>query len=469
MKKILAILLVLCFVFAFVACGDGETSGEESKSSESATSGNTSAADSKDTSAAESKDESSKAQSSEEPSEAESSEDVTSEDNSEVDPSQDDTSSEDPAPEVVFTNKFITWKGSYKTGMTTERITDSTSLPLSKINEEVVAGDVGLFTREFGSTIRDTLQDYKEFAIGVFEYDHSIFSYKLVSMSEVGAGNAEQAIPEDGYVLAIYKTYADKAKAMAAAAGGDDIIFFPHGITINRGLDVTIRKAGTAPTLDGNVSAAEYGNAVWSLNPDNHLINYAQFESGKYYATAEVYMTYDDEYLYLGVVVDSPYHYNTLKQDEASKMWQYECIQVNTSALPADSDYILEHWDNVVDGDAVNKGVVRQYGFAANGENDTIQCLWMGDSTLEAPNSKCLRDADNQKTYYEAAIPFSSIGKGDYAVTAAAGTRIGVSVSINSTNQEDTTKNVWKNIILRDGGGIISVNDWTKVPVITLG
>lgn len=465
MKKILAILLVLCFVFAFVACGDGETSGEESKTSESATSENTSAADSKDTSAAESKDESSEAQSSEKPVEDESSEDVTSEDNSEVDPSQDDTSSEDPAPEVVFTNKFITWKGSYKTGMTTERITDSTSLPLSKINEEVVAGDVGLFTREFGSTIRDTLQDYKEFAIGVFEYDHSIFSYKLVSMSEVGAGNAEQAIPEDGYVLAIYKTYADKAKAMAAAAGGDDIIFFPHGITINRGLDVTIRKAGTAPTLDGNVSAAEYGNAVWSFNPDNHLINYAQFDAGNYYATAEAYLTYDNEYIYLGVVVDSPYHINTLNESNKSSMWNSESIQVNLSVYPADSDYISEHWDWVIDKKSTDENVMRQTGYCVNDKGETLKTIWQGDSTVENSEAVCIRDNDAAKTYYEVKIPFSDAGRDDTArINVANGTKFGLSISVNSG---DGSK--FKNIILRDGGGIISINDWTKIPVITLG
>ncbi|MBP5155835.1 MAG: hypothetical protein J6252_04555 [Clostridia bacterium] len=468
MKKISAILLVLCMVLAFVACGGGnDTSKDESKAAESgAASADASTAESKEDSKEESKEASkdeSKEESkltSEDVSEAESGDDSESEP---VDDSEDTVS--EPEKEVVFTNKFITWKGSFKTGMTTERINDATSLPLSKINEEVEEGDVGIFTREFGSSISDPLQDYSDFAIGVFEYDHSIFSYKLVSMSEVGAGDASQAIPEDGYVLAIYKKYEDKAKAMAAAAGGNDVIYFPHGITINRGLNVTIHRAGAAPTIDGDISSAEYGNAVWSFNPDNPLINYAQFEAGNYYASAEAYLTYDDEYIYLGVVVDSPYHINTLTESNKGSMWNSESIQVNVSVYPADSDYISEHWDWVIDKTSTEQNVMRQTGYCVNNKGDTLQTIWQGDTTLENSEAKCIRDDAASKTYYEVKIPFSDIGRDDTArIAVQDGTRFGLSISVNSG---DGSK--FKNIIMRDGGGIISINDWTKIPVITLG
>ena len=192
MKKISAFLLVLCMVFALVACGGGnDTSKDESKPAESgAVSADASTAESKEDSKEESKEASKD--------ESEDKSELTSEDASEAESgteSADESSTEsedsgtEPAKEVVFTNKFITWKGSYKSSMVNERINDATSLPLSKINEEVGEGDVGIFTREFGSSISDPLQDYSDFAIGVFEYDHSIFSYKLVSMSEVGAGD----------------------------------------------------------------------------------------------------------------------------------------------------------------------------------------------------------------------------------------------------------------------------------------
>ena len=52
----------------------------------------------------------------------------------------------------------------------------------------------------------------------------------------------------------------------------------------------------------------------------------------------------------------------------------------------------------------------------------------------------------------------------DETIVAEKGTVIGVSVSINSG---DGSK--FKNIYLRDGGGIIGLNDWTKMPSITLG
>ena len=477
MKRISAILLVLCLVFAFVACGGGnDTSKDESKPAESGeASAETSETGSKEESKTEeskpveeSKTEESKTEESKEESKADESEPETSEgETSGTEESQTGETSKEPRT-AEFTNKFITWAGNYKTGMTTQRIKDATSLPLSKINEEVEEDDVGIFTREYGNTIKDPLQDYADFCIGVFEYDHTIFSYKLVSMSEVGAGDANQAIPEDGYVLAIHKNHADKAKAMVAASGNDGVIFFPHGVIINHGLEATIY--GGTPEIDGVVNAGEYGNAIWNIQPEDTRFNYAQFEAGNYYATAEVYMTYDAENLYIGVIVSSPYHYNPMKKtDDLAGMYRYECIQVNTCAVAPNGDFISEHWDHVIDNTATRSGVVRQYGFGVNDDGETIQVLWMGDSSLTAPTVACSRDDGAQKTYYEAAIPFSSIGKNDYAITGTAGLKIGVSVSINSTNQDDITKSIWKNIILRDGGGIISINDWTKIPTITLG
>lgn len=471
MKKLLAILLVCCFVFAFVACGgDGDTSSTPESVAESTDSnvGDDSTASSEATSSDATTESSAEATSSETATTSEDTSEASSEAATSEDTSSEETTSNDTPAEVVFTNKYISWGSTIGKGLTSaEARADNVTLKLSKINESVVAGDVGLFTRTFGKTIKDSTQDYADFAIAVFTYDHSLFGYKLTSISEVGKGKKDQAIPADGYVVAIHKSL--DAKITAIKGVDKNQTFFPHGVTVNPGLNTTIKKASTAPTIDGNVSKSEYGNVVWKIEPKNTLVSYEQFPNENYYATAEVYMTYDDEYLYLGVVVSSPYHYNPLTAGDASSMWQYECIQVNTSALAAGTDYISKYWDNIVDSTAVNEGVVRQYGFAVNDSDETIQCLWMGDSSLEQPKVSCKRVDADQKTYYEAAIPFASMGKGDNTVTGKKGTKIGVSVSINSTNQDDKDSSKWKNIILRDGGGIIGLNDWSKVPVITLG
>ena len=114
-----------------------------------------------------------------------------------------------------------------------------------------------------------------------------------------------------------------------------------------------------------------------SIKPDNTLINYSQFEVNNYYATAEVYATYDDEYFYFGVIVDSPYHENSLTAENATNMYNYESIQVNITSVAPNGDYISEHWDNVIDGDAVSTGVVRQYGFCVNDDGETLSHVWM--------------------------------------------------------------------------------------------
>ena len=45
---------------------------------------------------------------------------------------------------------------------------------------------------------------------------------------------------------------------------------------------------------------------------------------------------------------------------------------------------------------------------------------------------------------------------------------LGLTFSINSTNEEDVSAGVWKNITYRQGGGVIGRNDWSKIPAVTL-
>ena len=177
----------------------------------------------------------------------------------------------------------------------------------------------------------------------------------------------------------------------------------------------------------------------------------------------KVFATYDDEYFYFGVIVDSPYHENSLTAENATNMYNYESIQVNITSVAPNGDYISEHWDNVIDGDAVSTGVVRQYGFCVNDDGETLSHVWMPNGGTHEGEVVCYRDDANGKTYYEVAIPWSECGSAENPVDVTEGGQFGFSVSINSGN------NTFKNILLRDGGGIIGLNDWTKVPVITFG
>ena len=143
-------------------------------------------------------------------------------------------------------------------------------------------------------------------------------------------------------------------------------------------------------------------------------------------------------------------------------MWQYECIQVKVSSEDPNGEYIGTNFDHVANNTAVKEGVVRSYGFAVNDVGET--CFYESGFTTEFTGlAGCSRDDGNQTTVYEVAIPFAEFG-----ITPEAGMTMGLTFSINSTNEEDVENGVWKNITYRHGGGVIGRNDWSKVPAVTL-
>ncbi|HAN20697.1 MAG TPA: hypothetical protein DCP51_03330 [Clostridiales bacterium] len=439
MKRLLVLLLAMGLIFTFAACGEDETSKEESAtSSTSSVAGND--------------DESSEAEASEATSE-EASEDNTSEVTS------DDVSDETPS-EVTFTNKFVSWGEAIGVAA---RGTDSTSIRFTKVNEAPVAGDVVLFTNDYGSTISAGSETYADYAVLVCTYDKTVFGYKKTSLKQVGEDSAKAStrIPTDGFVVAISKDQATELGHLSNIKDADK--FFVHGIQIGD-LSVSLKKATKAPKIDGNISKTEYGTSKWVVNENNKLWDYSQFK-GQYYATAEVFATYDNDNLYLGVVVDSPYHHCPLTQTNAGSMWQYECIQVNVSSVDPSGDYMSEHFDHAIDPKASQEGVVRQYGFAANEENETLSVVWMGVDTTFTGEAFCKRDDTKEMTYYEVAIPWAELGSDAMPFDVTKADTVGFSISINSSNEDDAT---WKNIMMRDGGGIIGRNDFSKIAIASL-
>ena len=467
MKKILAILLVCFITLSFFACDSGEESSAPAIDNES-----TDSSDVDDDASVTKEDLSDEASSDafdvSDNSLGDSVSDISDDESDEVSDifdvsvnTSEDTSedtSEESEPEddnVVFTNKFVSWGLAANANRTNLKATDATSINISRINEaKLLPGEIALFTSDYDIVIPTEL-DYTDFAIAVFEYKASVYSYVKKSVSKIGEGSSSTAIPKDGYVLVIHKDY--KAKIDAISKTAKDTIFFPHGFVANNGLNTTIKKK--TATVDGKISSSEYGKAVWTFENENPLVSYAQF-NGDIYAEAEVYLTYDKTNLYVGVIVSTPYHQNTLTASTADQLWAYDSIQVNLSSEVYGSEYMDANWDNHNGGKAGTDKVVKQYGFGCNKENETLSYVWMPWQGKTESTAVVKRDESAQKTYYEIAIPLAEFGTEDHP----AGDKIGFSISINCGDGK-----VFKNIVLRDGGGIIGINDFSKIPVITLG
>lgn len=439
MKKLLILLLALTVVVGLVACAsESDESSAPGTSSTAASSSGTSSAAASSAPAASS---------------AASSEEETS----------------DPEPldyEVAeLISQYVGWNGSIGTGLTGVRASDATSLQLTAVNVSPTDGTASAiaFNSDFGGTIASDDGSYDDYNILVFEYDHSIFGYKMTDSKGVDDEDKDDVeIPSDGFVLAVHKHWQEKVDAMKAFTPEDSKnVFFPHGFRATDALDATI-KSKTA-TVDGEVSESEYGAPVWEIEPEDIYCNYSQFASPlDVDVVAKVYMTYDSEYLYIGVVVDSPNHYLPNKDS----LWRYDSIQVNVISIDPMSEDVVgsNYWDIIVNSQASSDNVFRQYGYGVTDAGESVAVVYMGSPTTTKSETICVRDDANQITTYEAKIPLSECGKEGETIVGEAGTVIGVSVSVNQGNEE-----TWENVALRDGGGVIGLNDITKVPTITLG
>lgn len=440
MKRIVAFTLTLLLVFALVACS--------SEGDESSVTLQTSEGDKTESSVTENSEDASTDEESSAVSEAESTVVDTSKEESSIAPESSESENE-TAPDYIAS--FI----SFGVVDTKVNATSQNSLRLTGIDVEPTYGAIVLYTSDYGDVDGEELTD---FAVATFTYNHEVFGYVMTSFDAVGASDGFKA-PEDGFAVAIHKAQDSYIQKTSALSKTETV--FPHGIHLYDGADYKISKVKTAPTIDGVFNKSEWkDHHIEDVNAENLNWSYAQFETNNYYATASYYVAYDDEYLYLCVVVDSPYHYCPITQSNATDMWQYECIQAKISSESPAGEYILENFDRATNKTAENDGVIRNFGFAATDGGETA--YYQSGTSAETFEGQvvCSRDDANAITVYEVAIPFASIG-----VTPEKGVDIGFTFSINSTNDVDK---VWKNITYRNGGGIIGRNDWTKIPVVTL-
>lgn len=446
MKKALALLCVLAVIFTFAACAaaDGDTSKTDLSSEQPSDTASSEQESGLDT-------ESSKAESSEaDPSDESIAGTSSDSENSET---SDDTVLEMPE----YSGNFIS-TAAISTGL---RATDATSIRLTKVNGKASYGDVAVFTYDFYSKNIAFDGDAADYAVFVAEYDHARFGTFITSKKAVGEyDGSDIAIPDDGFVLMIHKAQNDMLDRMTRV-DGDTSLFVAGVQTCDVGY--TITKTDTPITIDGVIDDEWLFYKIDTIDENNSKWTYSSFADGNYYTTAEYYVCFDDRYIYLAVVVNSPYHYCPVTPAEANGMWKYECIQVKVSVEDPKGEYIGEHYDHVIDKTADNDGIVRAYGFAVNDNGET--CYYENSPKNKTFTGKavCKRDDNAQTTVYEIAFDMSEFG-----VSVDDLETIGVTFSINSTNEDDVAKGTWRNLILRDGGGVIGRNDWAKIPSVSL-
>lgn len=444
MKKLLVILLTAALMLALAACGGDEFS--QSEKSEGAVS------ESGESVPEESVPEDNSEESlPEDESGAESLPDEESEES--------DNTSEDENTIPEFVSNFVSWKKLW----TDLRATDSTSIQLTAVNEDAGYGDVVIYTYDYANdkvVVKDG--NYGDYAFLIAEYDEAVFSCSKSELYTVGSLNDNSAltVPDDGFIIAAHKDQTVMVSRLSECP--EDVSLFAAGVQICD-VNYSINKTSSAITIDGAIENAWNTHLIDHIDSSNPNWSYLNFDNNDYYTTADYYVTYDNDNLYLAVAVSSPFHHCPISPAEPGGMYQYECIQVKLTTVSSKSDYILENYDHVINKTASDEGVVRAYGFAVNDDGETCYYENSGVSKEFKGNVVCTRDDSAQLTVYEVSIPWSSLG-----IDPNEAKSFGLTFSINSTNENDVQNGTWRNLVLRDGGGVINRNDWAKIPEVTL-
>lgn len=452
MKRILAILLTAVLVFALAACGGDETSindesdGAVSENGESAPDESNPADESDESAPADESDESNPADESDESDPADESEVVDN-------PSED----ENTIPE--FISNFVSWSPLN----TKIRATDSTSIQLTAVNEDAGYGDVVVYTYDYANDkVVVKNGNYADYAFLIAEYDEAVFSCSKSKLYTVGSltDNSALTVPDDGFIIAAHKDQTVMVAKLSECP--EDVSLFVAGVQVCD-VNYSINKTNTVIAIDGKIENAWDAHLIDHIDSSNPNWSYLNFDNNDYYTTADYYVTYDSENIYLAVAVSSPFHYCPISPSDPGGMYQYECIQVKVTTVSPKSDYILENYDHVINNTANTDGKVRAYGFAVNDEGETCYYENSGVSKEFKGSVACTRDDSAQLTVYEISIPWSSLDLDPNEVKA-----FGLTFSINSTNEGDVQNGTWRNLVLRDGGGVINRNDWAKIPEVTV-
>jgi len=172
----------------------------------------------------------------------------------------------------------------------------------------------------------------------------------------------------------------------AAPSGGESALLDDGNLTIAR--------LGSVPSLDGQVSEAEWGSKAFTVaNGLPFIITHNGAEGSPF--TADIYLGYDNDKLYMAAVADYPNH----KQEALlpGDIWAGDCLQVQLASAPGGERYEL--------GFALN---------SATGANQANKWAGTNDFTMQGDGTDYIVTRDGSKTVYEIAIPASLLGLGAF-------------------------------------------------------
>lgn len=433
MKKVVAMLLVFVLAFAFVACNNNKDDTSKPDPASSAA-------------PAESKPEEKSEEASKEDSKP--AEESSKAEESSEEESQPEESSE-PAPELPEYNDAFVYVAGQNLNMTEK---DSASIRLTKINDTPEAGDVVVFTPEFGSTIEVDGETYADYAILVVEYNPELYKYykKEIINLDSDVDKSKIAIPSDGFK--------------------DDVEIYPYGFQpITFAYDV--KKTDAPFEIDGVLDERWSDFLIDDIKEDNVNWDFSQFEKNDFSITAQYYMAYSDTGVYFAVVVNTTScgFMPGISASNGSDMYSYTCIQVNTLDQSPLSEYMLANAGLQNGSKAASEDHIRQYGFSGSDDGNSYHVIWWGGShpTLsEDAEYAVIYDEALETVTYEVYLPYEEINIDPAEI--GPGYKFSISISINSSSKEDVKAGKWKNIKARNGGGIIGMNEFTKMPVCTM-
>ena len=329
---------------------------------------------------------------------------------------------------------------------------DMYKVTINAANKAYEAGQCIIYTSAFGADISKTDSNgNKSNTVLVAKYDLAQYKYVISSIDSAADKEKTSEIPSDGFVIIAGGSSADSLKN--AKVG--DLILTRNFAALD--IQFSIPRLTVKPTIDGVISEKEYGEVV-KINKDNPMFDYSTDLTTK--GTGVFYAGYDDTNLYLAWKVFTPTH--TLTVLDGGMYAQY-CIQINLSSVdPRDDKVARSHLED----DTVAANYVSQYGIGVSsdtGETGTV--IWMGKNAGVAfsGEAKAIRDDANKTTTYEMAFPWSEFDA-DNNVAKKDGSKIGIAFSLNVAEVGGD----WETVKFRDGGSIIGINDWSKIPSITL-
>ena len=363
---------------------------------------------------------------------------------------------------------------------------DPTAVRFNQWNGEAELGDTLFLTGEGGTKLVDACTgDYaslEDFAIAVVSYDMATYRYKVTAVSAAGEDKSSLTFPEDGFAIAVSDVLGTENEELRTsdfkrvnASNVANLRSYTVGASVEldgisaKQIHWEFESISKAPVLDGIINIGEYGDAILEFDGTSPEVDYRGFDANDKYATGAFYATYDADNLYLAWEIASEKHECSLAADaDAAQMWQYDCVQIVLGAMNPNDSRNLDSalcWSGAPGGANVKAyDWTLEIGIAVNDNGDTLLCKNWFSNNLEF-EGKATRNDNTATTIYEVKIPLEAFNAEvpGYETTFEAGTELGVSFSINTS--DNGTSRV---VRLRDGGGIFGSNDFSKIPTVTL-